>query len=63
MKNIFHAGIYRQQDGYASFLPNDINTPFAWDDPQINILLERATLKLGSLDTFSDFIQIGRAHV
>jgi Fic/DOC family N-terminal len=57
MDSTFIAGTWRnQQGGYKSFLPNPINTPFSWNDPQINVLLEKATLKLGNLETFSTFI-------
>lgn len=57
MEPTFIAGTWRnQQGGYKSFLPNHINVPFSWKDPQINVLLEKATLKLGNLETFSTFI-------
>lgn len=56
MNPSFVAGAWKQQYGYKSFMPNPIDIPFSWEDPVINVLLERATLKLGNLEAFSDFI-------
>jgi Fic family protein len=64
----FRAGSWIQQpSGYRSFLPNPVNHSFTWADAELNILLERATLKLGELNSFSQFVpDIGlfiRMHV
>ncbi|MFA5917697.1 MAG: Fic family protein [Candidatus Gracilibacteria bacterium] len=56
MENKFISGIWKNQYGYKSFLPNLINKPFIWHDPKINILLEKANLELGKLESFSNFI-------
>jgi len=53
----FTGGSYiSQPTGYKSFLPNTINRTFTWDEPTINILLEKATLHLGALNSFSQFV-------
>ena len=53
----FKAGAFIQQStGYKSFIPNGVNHTFTWDDSAINILLEKATLQLGGLNSFSHFV-------
>ncbi len=53
----FIAGsIVKQPTGYKSFIPNEINHTFTWEEPDLNILLEKATLQLGALDSFSQFV-------
>jgi Fic family protein len=46
----------RQPTGYKSFIPELINHTFTWSDPSINTLLEKATLQLGALNSFSQFV-------
>jgi Fic family protein len=41
---------------YQYFLPEKINHSFVWTDESINELLERASLKLGELNSFSRFV-------
>lgn len=52
----FKAGIYRSQYQYRSFLPSLINQEWTWDDPRINVLLEKATQALGELNAFSRIV-------
>lgn len=53
----FKAGNKVKQDNlYYSFIPTFINTTWKWDNPEINILLEKANLELGGLNSFSDLI-------
>lgn len=53
----FKAGsIIKQSTGYRSFIPETINHTFTWQDPIINTLLEKATLQLGALNSFSQFV-------
>lgn len=64
----FNSGIWMPQStGYKSFLPAEINHSFTWSDPDLNVLLERATLRVGELNSFSQFVpNIGlfiRMHV
>ncbi|MBU2600496.1 Fic family protein [bacterium] len=49
----YKSGAYRQQYQYKSFLPEKINHSWIWDDPKINVLLEKATQSLGELNAFS----------
>lgn len=52
----FKAGVYRAGHEYRYFLPEKINHSFVWTDEGINELLERASLKLGELNAFSQFV-------
>jgi len=52
----FQAGILKQQYQYKSFSPSPINHAWVWDDPAINVLLEKATRSLSALDTFSQMV-------
>lgn len=52
----FKAGSYRKGYQYQCFLPEKINHSFFWTDEAINELLERASLKLGELNSFSRFV-------
>ncbi len=49
----FKAGKYINQYQYKSFSPNKINCEWVWQDASINVMLEKATRKLGNLDAFS----------
>ncbi|MGB4098066.1 MAG: Fic family protein [bacterium] len=52
----FKAGSYRKGFQYQYFLPEKINHRFFWTDPVINDLLEKASFKLGELNSFSRFV-------
>lgn len=52
----FKAGTYRVGHKYHYFLPEKINHAFFWTDKGINELLEQASLKLGELNAFSQFV-------
>jgi Fic family protein len=52
----FSAGGLRQASHYRYFLPESINHGFTWSDPAISELLERASLKLGELNSFSRLV-------
>lgn len=49
----FKAGTYRQQYQYKSYSPTKINHDWIWDDPVINVLLEKATKALGELNAYT----------
>ncbi len=48
----FHKTTY----GYSYFLPTKVNKVWKWDDPQISLLLEKAAIKLGELNSFSRLV-------
>jgi len=52
----FKSGRYQDGYQYKYFLPEKINHPWIWTDETINTLLERASLKLGELNSFSRLI-------
>lgn len=52
----FKSGVYRKQFQYKSFLPAKINQEWTWDDPRINVLLEKSTRALGELNAFSKIV-------
>jgi Fic family protein len=52
----FKSGSYKQQHQYRSFTPTLINKPFAWNDPNIDVLLEDATRLVGELNAYSHLI-------
>lgn len=49
----YKTGTYRQQYQYKSFSPTKINHDWVWDDPTINVLLEKATKALGELNAYT----------
>lgn len=52
----FISGTLKNGGNYEYFLPEKINHTFVWTDESINDLLERASLKLGELNSFSRFV-------
>lgn len=52
----FNSGIWEQGYKYKYFVPSFINHPFSWEDDSISALLEKASLKLGELNSFSRFV-------
>lgn len=52
----FHAGHYEPINGYKYFVPTTINQEWMWESPIISRLLERASLKLGELNSFSKLV-------
>lgn len=49
----FKSGIYQEQFQYKSFLPELINQEWTWDDPRMNVLLEKATKALAELNAYT----------
>jgi Fic family protein len=53
----FKAGVLvKQPTGYKSFIPEPVCHTYIWAEPSINTLLELATLQLGTLNSFSQFV-------
>ena len=52
----FVAGEYKQQQEYKSFTPSFINCHFAWENPQIDLLIARAMQLLGELNAYAELI-------
>ncbi len=52
----FRAGSFKKGNEYRYFLPEKINRSFFWTDTVINELLEKASLRLGELNSFSRFV-------
>jgi len=52
----FKAGTYQEGYKYKYFKPETINHPWIWTDETINALLEKASLKLGELNSFSRLV-------
>jgi Fic family protein len=53
----FKAGhAVQQSTGYKAFFPMPINQMYTWRSPVINVLLEKATLQLGTINSFSRFV-------
>lgn len=52
----FKSGVYLSPYQYKSFLPTKINQEWTWDDPRINVLLEKATQSLEELNAFSRIV-------
>ena len=48
----FKAGHYRKGYEYNYFMPEKINHSFFWTEELINELLEKASFKLGELNSF-----------
>lgn len=56
----FESGSYRIQKDFKCFVPSMINAEWTWEDSELNTLLERANISLGSLKT--DILS-GRNHL
>lgn len=52
----FKAGTFKKGYQYQYFLPEKINHSFIWTDDTINELLEKASFKLGELNSFSRLV-------
>lgn len=52
----FKAGKYKKGFEYKYFMPSKINHKFICSNPSIDKLLEKASLKLGELNSFSRFV-------
>lgn len=52
----FEAGHLEKGANYRFFVPSEINRQWIWEDASLNILLERASIKLGELNSFARLV-------
>lgn len=52
----YQSGHYEQGIGYKYFVPTKIDDEWTWSDPAINRLLEKASLRLGELNSYSRLV-------
>ncbi|HRO41853.1 MAG TPA: Fic family protein [Flavipsychrobacter sp.] len=52
----FKAGNWQSGKGYKFFIPEKVNTQWSWKDAQLNTLLERASIKLGELNSYARLV-------
>ena len=52
----YKSGHVEQGVGYKYFVPSLINDEWVWQDTTINNLLEKASLRLGELNSFSRLV-------
>ncbi len=52
----YNAGHWEKGAGFRYFVPSDIHRPWSWADGTINELLERASRKLGELNSFARLV-------
>lgn len=52
----FEAGRYEKGYDYRYFVPNPINRQWEWADGSLNQLLERASIRLGELNSFTRLV-------
>lgn len=50
------AGHWQQGRGYKYFLPERINHQWRWQDAQLNTLLEKASIRLGELNSYARLV-------
>jgi Fic family protein len=52
----FKSGHFEKSLGYKYFVPSDINKQWSWHDTSLNTLLEKASIKLGELNSFARLV-------
>lgn len=52
----FRAGHWESASGFRYFVPEPINRQWSWQDPRVNILLERASRSIGELNSFARLV-------
>lgn len=52
----FQAGNFQRMRDFKAFIPSCINKEWIWNNPKINVLLERANQELGKLEMYSQRI-------
>ena len=52
----YKAGHWQPGIGYKYFLPSKINDQWQWNDAQLNTLLEKASIRVGELNSFARLV-------
>lgn len=52
----FSPGHFEKGIGFKYFVPAEINFQWTWNDPTLNTLLEKASIKLGELNSFARLV-------
>lgn len=52
----YRSGRYQKGYEYRYFLPSTINDEWVWQTTQINLLLEKAAVRLGELNSFARLV-------
>jgi len=52
----YKSGHWQPGTGYRYFVPTSINDQWQWADPQLNTLLEKASIRLGELNSFARLV-------
>lgn len=52
----FSSGHFEKGIGFKYFVPAEINFQWTWNDPTLNTLLEKASIKLGELNSFARLV-------
>lgn len=52
----FEAGHFEKGHNYKYFVPKKINSQWVWTDPEINTLMERASVRLGELNSYARLV-------
>ncbi|MFA6057156.1 MAG: Fic family protein [Taibaiella sp.] len=52
----YTSGRYQSGVGYKYFVPTNVNDQWNWNDPQLNTLLEKASIRLGELNSYASLV-------
>jgi Fic family protein len=52
----YQAGHFEKNLGYKYFVPSAINDEWTWKTPALNLLLEKAAIKLGELNSYARLV-------
>jgi Fic family protein len=52
----FHSGIHYPGEGYRYFMPEPIDRQWNWEDPRLNELLEKASVRVGELNSYAKLV-------
>ena len=52
----FRSGVHYSGEGYRYFMPEPIDRQWNWEDPRLNELLEKASVRLGELNAYASLV-------